>query len=138
MSESFVEDDDTLQFYTAVRTALGDLLYTGYGVDEEATRTILSSLDHLVAERTQRIVVSDDPDAGENASAFADEVNPAMQAPALETGIFNLVVTLCLRHGETMPAPEARERVVEYLLSIVSGLRQVNEESEQPQPKENS
>ena len=45
----------------------------------------------------------------------------------LENGIMNLVVTLCQQKGNSMPLAKAKEEVADYLESLATSLREIEE-----------
>lgn len=48
-------------------------------------------------------------------------------AEELENGIMNLVVTLCQQKALKIPLPKAKEEVADYLESLATSLREIEE-----------
>jgi hypothetical protein len=57
-----------------------------------------------------------------------DQQPPPVSETDLETGIFNLVVTLTRMYTASMPAELAKEKTALYLERLASGLRATPEE----------
>jgi len=131
MSDAFSENKELVKFYQNVRTALTDILTALYFVDSESVEVILKDLDQLVAERTKKIIILE---TEEITPLLEDTVSPEdleLHIESIKSGIFNLVVTMCMHYMNTMSAENARMTTIQYLESITDGLRQLNEKEEQ-------
>lgn len=121
MSEAVYEDDEFVAFYNVLRNAVGDLLHGEIGVEQDAVNYTLTRLDVVVASRTNKLTVvkaieEKYPDA---------EFKPMIASDTLESGVFNLIVSLVVHHRNTVGDEVARARVIAYLESIISGLQDV-------------
>lgn len=130
MADSFIENKEIVKFYQDVRSALSDLLFVEYRLDVENVELIIKDLDKLVADRTKKILILHDDEVTE---LHDDETSPEDLEPHIESiksGVFNLVVTMCMHYMNETTPENARIVTIQYLESITEGLRQLNQTEE--------
>lgn len=69
--------------------------------------------------------IQPEPETGSEPLESEDKFSKlANYSGEIETGIFNLVITLCQHYAQQMPLDMAKEKTVAYLETLVIGLQQ--------------